>query len=188
MSDFRIVFIHGYTASHLADWYPNITPMLEEMSWDFEIPDLPGGRHPHAEDWLSKIHEVVAKSDKPLILVGHSLGTRTALLYLEKYKPKVEKVFLIAVFANRLENADRRSGEAYPDFFVHNIDIEEIKSLSKEFIVMHSKDDHSISFEQGVEIAEELEAKLLKYEDRDHFSNARNAEEIFSVLKKHIEN
>src|SRR5688572_23467066 len=111
MSDFKIIFIHGYTASHLADWYPAISKSLDEAGVDYAIPDLPGGTRPHAKDWVEAVHKEVKNSDKPIVLVGHSLGTRTALLYLDQYKQSVKAVFLIAAFANRVENAKRRDGK-----------------------------------------------------------------------------
>jgi predicted alpha/beta hydrolase family esterase len=187
MSDFRIIFIHGYTASHLADWYPDISVELDKLGIDYAIPDMPGGAYPHAEEWLDTLHNEVVKSTKPLVLVGHSLGTRTALLYLEKYQPKnVQAVFLIAAFANRLENADEalRHGETYPDFFVHKIDIPKVKKMAEKFIIMHSKDDSSIPYEQGVEISKELGAQLVTFEDRDHFSKSENASFILKELQK----
>ena len=57
MSDFKIIFIHGYTASSKSDWYPNISPQLKKLNIDFAVPDLPGGEHPHADEWLKKMHE-----------------------------------------------------------------------------------------------------------------------------------
>jgi len=186
MTDYKIVFIHGYTASHLSDWYPNISPELERLGVDFVVPDLPGGEHPHANEWLETLHDVISKLDKPIILVGHSLGTRTALLYLEKYKLKVEKVFLIAALANRKENAKRRDGKAYPDFFENNIDLDEIKPLVSKFIVMHSKDDDSIPYWQGKEIANDLNAELITYEDKGHFYNPEHASIVLEELRKEL--
>lgn len=186
MSNFKIVFIHGYTASSKADWYPNISVELNKLGVDFVVPDLPGDTKPHAEEWLRVLHNEILKSDKPLVLVGHSLGTRTALLYLERYKPKVEKVFLIAAFSNKIENGHRHDGETYPDFFEHEIDIEKIKSFAKKFIVMHSKDDSSIDYHQGMEIAKDLGAELIMFEGRDHFSEPDNAPYVLEVLKKEL--
>lgn len=185
MSDFKIVFIHGYTASHLVDWYPNISKVLDKLGVDYVVPDLPGDRQPHAKEWLDILHDVISKVDKPLVLVGHSLGTRSALLYLEKYKPKVEKVFLIAAFANRTDNAKRKGG-AYSDFFTHAIDLERIKPLVGKFIVMHSKDDSSIPFWQGEEIAKDLGAELIPYERLDHFNRPENASFILEELVKEL--
>lgn len=187
MSDFKIVFIHGYTASSKADWYPQISEKLKELDVDFVIPDLPGGEKPHANQWLETLHKVISQINKPLILVGHSLGTRTALLYLEKYQPKnVEKVFLIAAFSNQVENGQRHDGETYPDFFEHVIDLGKIKPLVGKFIVMHSKDDSSIDYAQGEEMAKDLNAELITFEGRDHFSELENAPLVLEVLRKEL--
>ena len=187
MSNFKIIFIHGYTASHLSDWYPNISIELRKLGIDFAIPDLPGELKPHANEWLDILHQEIIKSNKPLVLVGHSLGTRTALLYIEKYMPQnVQLVIMIAAFANKLENALRRDGDTYPDFFEHIIDIQKIKKLSNKFVVMHSKDDSIIAFGQGIEIAKDLDAEFITYEDRDHFSNADNLPFVLQVLKKEL--
>lgn len=183
---FRIVFIHGYTSSHKADWYPELSTLMDRVGWDYVIPDLPGGKHPHAAEWLSKLHAVITADDRPLILVGHSLGTRAALLYLEKYRPQVNKVFLIGAFANWVENAERRDGEAYPDFFTHIIDLEQIKPLVGEFVVIHSEDDDSIPFVQGQTIARELGAELITLKDRGHVTEPADAPIIFEILQQKI--
>lgn len=102
---FKLLFVHGYTASSRDNWYPRIASELKNLGVDFTVLDLPGGQSPHAIEWLNAIHAAVLQTSKPLVLVGHSLGTRAIPLYLEKYKSKMKAVFLIAAFANRLENA-----------------------------------------------------------------------------------
>lgn len=181
----KIIFVHGYTSSSKGDWYPNISKKLDKLGIDYAIPDMPGKLHPHAKDWLEKINKEANKTSKPLILIGHSLGTRAVLLYLEKYGRKVDMVILIAAFANKLENAKRRN-ENYADFFDHLIDIDKIKSLSKKFIVMHSEDDSSIDYQQGKVIAKDLGAELITYKDRDHFYNPKDYPYVLAVLKKVI--
>lgn len=185
MGDFKIVFIHGYTASHLVNWYPNISKELDQLDIDYVVPDLPGGANPYADDWLKTLHQVISKIDKPIVLVGHSLGTRAALLYLEKFHPKVEKVFLFAAFANDTKNAFRRNGN-YKSFFTREINIEEIKPLATKFIVMHSKDDDSIEYKQGVEIAKGLDAELITYEDKGHFFKPEYAPVVLEQLRKEL--
>lgn len=184
--DLKIVFVHGYTSSSRDNWYPNMANELSALGVDFEVPDLPGGEFPHADAWLSALHKVISKETKPLVLVGHSLGTRAILLYLEKYSPKVEAVFLIAAFANRLENARKYDGDGYPDFFEHLVDIEKVKALAGKFVVMHSRDD-GLHYEQGAEIAKELGARLITYEDRGHFSDTENAKYVLDVLRKELD-
>lgn len=184
MNNFKIIFIHGYEASHLADWYPRISKSLDELGIDYAVPDLPGGRKPHAKEWLAIVDREVKKSDKPVVLVGHSLGTRTALLYLDQYKQPVKAVFLIAAFANWTDNAKRRGGDAYPDFFEYVVDIPAIKKLCRQFVVIHSLDDPSIDYRQGKEIADELGAKLVTLNARKHMSHPDNAPYVLKELRK----
>lgn len=159
---------------------------LDRLDIDYSIPSLPGGKYPQAKVWLQILHEKLVRNKKPLIIVGHSLGTRAALLYIEKYNVKIERLFLIAAFANRTENALRNGGNTYPDFFTHKIDVQIIKNLVSHSYVLHSKDDSSISYEQGEEIAHDLGAELIMSENRDHFCDPANAPYLLSVLKEKI--
>ena len=93
----KILFVHGYTASSQTDWYPAIKPELDKLGVDYSIPDLPGGKNPHSAEWVEIIKKGVDLSSKPVVLVGHSLGTRAVLLYLDKYQKKADAVILIAV-------------------------------------------------------------------------------------------
>ncbi len=185
--DKKIIFVHGYTASSQADWYPNIKPELDKLGVDYSIPDLPGGERPHSNDWVEIIKKEVNSSDKPIVLVGHSLGTRAILLYLDKYRKKIDLVVLIAPLSNETKNAQRRGGETYPDFFKYKINPEKIKSSVKRIVMMHSKDDSSLDYkEHAVILNEELGAELLTYEGRDHFSEPENAPYILEVLRREL--
>jgi len=187
MSDFRIIFVHGYTASSKADWYPNISPMLDRLQINYVIPDLPGGEHPHSKDWLKMINNEIKKTDKQIVFVGHSLGTRAVLLYLDQFKKQVETVVLIAPLSNETKNTQRRGGETYPDFFKYKIDLSKVKPLAKKWLILHSRDDDSLDYqEHGVALSKELRVKLITYEDRSHFSAPENAPYILRVLRKGI--
>lgn len=183
MSDFKIVFVHGYTASHLADWYPDISKELDALGVDYAIPDLPGGKNPHSREWLEIIDREVKQSNKPVVLVGHSLGTRAVLLYLDQYKQPIKAAFLIAAFANRVENAERRD-RSYADFFEYPVDIGAIKKLCGQFTVIHATDDDSIDIEQGKDIAEDLDAKLITVDGRGHLYKPSNAPFILEQLRR----
>jgi len=185
MGDFKIIFIHGYTASHLADWYPNISKELDALGIDYAIPDLPGGKKPHSKEWLQVIDREVKRSNKPVVLVGHSLGTRAALLYLDQYKQPAKAVFLIAAFANRVENAERRD-RSYADFFEYKISIGAVKKLCDQLIVIHATDDNSIDIEQGKDIAEDLDAKLITVDGRGHLYKPSNASFILEQLRREL--
>lgn len=184
-TDYKIIFVHGWDASNKEHWYPNISKELNRLGIDFVIPNLPKGDHPKALEWLDTLHTEVVKVKKPIVFVGHSLGTRTILLYLEKYKIKVKDVFLISTFANRLENSNKYDQGAYADFFKHKIDINNIKKYANKFIVIHSKND-PLDYEQGVEISKDLNAKLITLEGKGHMSGPENATIILDILHKEL--
>jgi predicted alpha/beta hydrolase family esterase len=184
----KIIFVHGYTASSRADWYPAIKPELDRLGIDYSIPDLPGGENPHSNEWVEIIKREVELSSKPVVLVGHSLGTRAVLLYLDKYQKKADTVVLIAPLSNDVTNAERKGGTAYPDFFEYKIDLQKVKKLAKKFVILHSKDDSSLDYEKhGLSLARELGAKLITFEGRDHFSHPENAFYVLEVLRRELD-
>ena len=183
----KLIFIHGYTASSKADWYSALKPMMDKLKIDYSIPDLPGNKKPHSKEWLKIIHDEVSNTDKPIVLIGHSLGTRAVLLYLDKYKTNVEQAMLIAPLSNNTKNADRRDGEAYPDFFEYKIDLKKVKKLSKKWLILHSKDDSSLNYEDhGASLSNEMSIRLKTFERRDHFTKPEDAKYILDALLEEI--
>ncbi|MCK4860156.1 MAG: serine hydrolase family protein [Candidatus Omnitrophica bacterium] len=182
----KIILIHGYTSSPSKKKYQLISKELENLGVEYSIPALPGGEYPKSAEWLEGIDKEVKNTTKPVVLVGHSLGTRAALLYLDKFEQKIDTIILIAAFNNNFEENRKRRDGNYADFFDYALDIEKIKKLANKFIVVHSKDDDSIGYKQGVEIASELGAKLTSYENMSHFSGEENAESNAEYFVKFI--
>lgn len=179
----KIIFIHGYRSSPEKTKYQLIVQKLRALGIDYSIPQMPGGEHPHSSEWLEIIDKEVKSSDKPVVLVGHSLGTRAILLYLDKYKTKVDTVVLIAALNNDYRKNGKRADGKYNDFFDYPVDTDKIKKLADKFIVMHSKDDDLLDYqEHGVRIAEELDAKLITKEDCGHFRGEENAQRNASLF------
>lgn len=176
----KVIFVHGYTASSKVNWYPAISKELDNLEVDYSIRDYPGDKHPISEEWVEIIEQEVQSTDKPIFLVGHSLGTRAILLYLEKSQRKVDTVVLIAPPAEREQ---RREHEGLGNFFRNNIDLTKLQGLADNFIVVHSKDDSSVPYEEGVEIAQGLNAKFITLDGHDHMSSPDNAPYILEILK-----
>lgn len=178
----KIIFIHGYTSSPKKTKYQIIARELDELGVEYSIPNMPGDEHPRSDDWLAIIDGEVKDSKFPVVLVGHSLGTRTALLYLDKFGKKVDTVILFAAFNNNYKLNRSRKDEHYADFFDYAVDIDKVRKLANKFIVAHSKDDDSIDYSQGKQIAKELGAKLITYEHMGHFAGEERAEENAEVF------
>jgi len=183
----KVILIHGYTSSPKKKKYQIISQELDNLGVEYSIPAFPGGKYPHSKKWLEIIDKEVKNTTKPVVLVGNSLGTRAALLYLDKFEQKVDTVVLIAAFDNNFEENRKKRDGNYADFFDYALDIEKIKKLANKFIVVHSKDDDSIDYKQGVEISKELGAELMTYENMRHFRGEEraeeNAEQFLKIIK-----
>lgn len=182
----KVILIHGYTSSPKKKKYQIISKELNHLGAEYSIPVMPGGERPRSEEWLKIIDEEVKNSAGPVILVGHSLGTRAVLLYLDKFNEKVDAVILIAAFNNDFENNGKINNGIFADFFESAIDIEKVRKLSDKFIVAHSKDDEVIDYKQGVEMADNLKAELITYENAGHFTGEERAEENAGYFLKVI--
>ncbi len=186
MKDKKVILIHGHNSSPQKEKYQIISEKLDELGVDYSIPIFPGGEYPHSKDWLEIIEREVKRSEKPIVLVGHSLGTRAILLYLDKFEREIDSVVLISSFSNNFEKNRKRRDGNYADFFDCAVDTEKVKKLADRFVVVHSEDDDLINYEQGVEIAEELDAELISFEDMGHFSGGEGAEEKAKYFVKFI--
>ena len=173
----KIILIHGSDSSPKKRRYQILFQEFNKLGVELSIPALPGGEHPHGKEWLEIIDREVKNSENPIVLVGHSLGARAVLLYLDKFEKKVDTMILISSPNNDFEKNRKERGGNFADFFDYAVDIEKIKKLANKFIVAHSKDDDSIPYAHGVEIAKQLGAEFLSYENMGHFSKDERAEE-----------
>ena len=180
-----VVVIHGYNGSSHVDWFPPLAQKMQADRVNYTIPDLPGGEYPQAEAWLQTVHTNLVGKQEPYIFVGYSLGTRAALLYLEKYAVKTPLVVLVAAFSNSTANAQKRNG-VYASFFTHEINLTKIKRQVGKIIILHSKDDTTVEYAQAVELAKDLGADLITFENKGHFSDPANAEIIYTFLKSYV--
>jgi predicted alpha/beta hydrolase family esterase len=169
----KAIFVHGYTSSPTRKKYQLIGQELERLGIEYAIPAFPGERHPDHKQWLSIIDQEVTTSKHPVILVGHSLGTRAVLLYLDQFDRHIAAAVLIAAFNNKV--TDREEG--YANFFEYPVDVQRVKSRADTFVVAHSIDDDAIPYHEGEEISKELGARFIPYQGMEHFSGEERAEE-----------
>lgn len=177
------LLIHGFNATPDQHWYSAIRPLLESVGINYLAPTMPNAGSPQKEEWVSTIKSAYKTIDGEVILVGHSLGTRAALLFLEHHSVQVRGSLLVGAFSNDLENGLRR-GRVYDTFFDHSIDLNLVKSRCLQFVVMHSRDDQSIPYEQGAQIALDLGAELVTETNYGHFTSRDDAGLIFKQIKR----
>ena len=179
---YTIIDIPGYNHNSDSLWHPDFRKYIIESGNEVITLNLPGGKYPVFREWYPIIEQAVAEAKKPVILVGHSLGTRAALLFLEQTQYEVENVVLIAPFDNSLSNSSFRDGN-YANFFEHLIDIEKVKSKIKGKIkVIGSQDDANIPYIQAQNIAHDLSAELITILNSGHFLDPKWASHLSKII------
>ncbi len=154
---------------------------------NFISPSLPNADDPEISEWTDELEK--AKPDENSILIGHSRGGVAILRWLEKQTDdlRVNKVILVAT--NSGETKKRNKTEKNRGFFTENgYDFKKIKKHCDNFIVLHSKDDKWVPFEAGEENTKGLGAKFLKFNNKGHFGNQLEKQEIQELLEEIIEN
>ena len=90
--DAQILIVPGYTNSGPDHWQSRWeaklsgTRRVNQSEWS----------KPVREDWVSTMADAVNASDKPVVLVAHSLGVPTAIQAIPLYRQRVAGAFFVA--------------------------------------------------------------------------------------------
>lgn len=165
-------------------WYPIVRQKLEAEGHEVIMPQLPGRELPIAEQWLDELKSTLPAHTSDLHVVGHSLGTRAALILLEQTKIQIASLMLIGAMANTVD--DHQSRDGIKTFFTKKIDNEQIKKQAGNITLLHGTDDDKVEYSQGQSLARELEANLITATGHKHFLGEDGAEVIFSQITEQL--
>lgn len=141
----RVFLIHGWTGRPNRDFFPWAKDKLQEEGYEVFVPELPDPDYPKIKPWVEKIGEVVGKPHITDIFIGHSLGCKGVLHYLQTLpeETKIKKVILIAGF-EKLKDA---AFEVLEDWDIFKpwekalIDYGKIKKMTSSYIALFSDND-----------------------------------------------
>lgn len=183
----RVFIIHGWKSYPEDAWFPWLKKELEEKGFNVEVPVLPNPEHPKIEEWKAYISELVGNPDDDTFLIGHSLGTRAILGYLDSLSAdkKIGGVILVAGWV-ALTNIEGRSEEAKKminSWMENPVDWNKVRDKAKKFVAVLSDDDKFVPLEKNVDVYKNnLEAKIIIERGRGHFSRGDNIIELPAVL------
>jgi excinuclease ABC subunit B len=161
----KVIILHGKDKTSKDVWYPWLKKELEKKQYVVSSPDLPDTNNPDMEKWVEEIKKL--EPDENTIIIGHSRGGVAVLKYLEKSKKKIKQAILVAT---------NNTGFEY--------DFAKINKSCSNFVILHSKDDNVVPYEDGVYISERTSGLLLSFEDKIHFGNSSKTFEIPEILEQ----
>ena len=165
----KVVLMHGKDTDPSRKWYPWFISEMKERGIEVIAPALPKPNNPVMSEWLDALDKT--KPNEKTILVGHSRGGVAIFRWLENLAPnqRVKKVILLATNSGLESKRAVKSESNFGFYTQEGYNFEEIKKHCDNFVVMHSKDDPWVPFEQGVENAKGLGAKFLQFDHYKHF-------------------
>lgn len=173
-----IVIFHCLGGNGESYWIPWLTQILEEKGHKVWHPTLPNAKNPMLEEWIEKADEIIAQTDKPIILIGHSLGGNLILHLLSESAP----------WQNRLHHAYLFGAPVYTSPYLANydtraLDWEEINRHASKLTAIWSRDDDRVPEEHIRIIEENTDAQIRILDGYGHFREEEN--EILNKLTTH---
>ncbi len=165
----KVFMIHGFKGEPNGGWRPWLMGELAQNEiWACALP-MPTPEFPVKDEWVKKISEEVKSPNEEIFLVGHSLGVPAILRYLETL-PKGSKIggsiFVSGPVFKKLEG-----GNEYIKIFLNEpFDFEHIKSVCKNFTVIHGDDDPNVPISDAKYLAENLSRNLILVPNGKHLN------------------
>ncbi|NCC14863.1 MAG: serine hydrolase family protein [Clostridia bacterium] len=176
-----IYLVHGFTASSKANWFPWLKDQLQKNGIALIIPDMPNTNDPHLLPWLQMLEEAAKEINENSIFIGHSLGCITALHFILKKNIKIKAAILVSGFMK--ENPMEIQKEGLSEFMEEAIDVETLKCLIPDRVIMTAVDDDIVPTAATRKMAEQLEARLIELSGGKHFIDRDGFTEFPEVLE-----
>lgn len=148
--------------------WPNT--LREDLGDGFEVfmPSMPNSQNAKYEEWKIWFERHFEYLHEGVILLGWSQGGYFLVKYLleNKIPVTVKALFLGAAPFE----PDDFEGEDGGDFAFDTTRVGELRNVSKNIVIMHSKDDFVVPYEHALKYKAVLpEAELVTFEDKNHF-------------------
>jgi predicted alpha/beta hydrolase family esterase len=181
----KVYIIHGYKGVPNGGWRPWLMGELNKKDIFACVLEMPTPNTPVKREWVKTIRDIVKEQTSEVYLVGHSLGVRAILSYLETVDSPIAGAVLVS---GRYYSAS--DNPSLSSFYEEPIDISKIKSLSKNFVVIHGDNDPHTPLSDAERFAKEIDAEFIVIADGKHLSGHDGFDkfpEVRDVLLKILE-
>jgi len=163
LNDIPIVDIPECNPNNEANWMGWTKKELEKNGWDVICPVIPEVWKASYNTWEKALDE--AMIDEDTTLVGLSQGAGAILKYIIQKNKLIKKLILVAPARNA--SPETPEFNEFYDFKINENVQQQIESGTTVFV---SNDDWPGIQEAAETYAKDLGAKIIRFEDRGHFS------------------
>jgi predicted alpha/beta hydrolase family esterase len=181
----RAVIVHGWDGFPEEGWFPWLKKELELRGYEVRVPAMPDTENPELERWVKHLKKVIGESDNELTLIGHSMGCRTILRYLQSLpeNKRVGPVVLVAgwvkLTTKTMTEDEKRIAKQWTTI---PADWPSIQSKSKRFTAIFSDNDEWVDSSNADVYRGKLGAEIIIERDKGHFSGSDGVTELPSAL------
>lgn len=165
----QVIICHAYNTLPTENWYIWLKNNLGEKGFDVKVVEFPKPEAPTESEWVQAIKDV--HTNDQAIFIGHSLGCRAILAYINQYNISAERVILVAcpMFWEGITET-RPPLKAYVED-MQKLDFKKLKKLVPQFDIFHDTTDHIVSMKSPELLKEKLgeNATLHISNKYDHF-------------------
>jgi uncharacterized protein len=187
----RVYLIHGWAGYPENSWFPWLKASLEAKGFEVIVPAMPDPIHPKKSEWVKFIKDLVPDPDKNTFFVGHSMGCRTILRYLEDLteNKKIGGAVFVAGWVNLpvWDGRTEKETKVVEDWVNPPMDFKKVLKHANKFVAIFSKDDPYFLEDNARVYEQQLGAKIIAKNGFGHFSDDVGIKELPDVLDAIIE-
>lgn len=162
IEDFNVLILPGWQGSgpdHWQTYWEAAFPAMrrvEQESWEFPV----------YADWSRRLTGAVARCEKPVILVAHSLANALVARWAQEAGTgKIAGAFMVAT-----SDIDRFAGT--PQLTAKGFDPLVLKRLPFPSVVLASRNDERVAMERSRQFAAAWGARFVEIGERGHIGSA----------------
>lgn len=160
------------------DWKQSIQHDLGD-AYEVLVPRMPNGTSAKYSEWKLWFNNILAVTNKNIVLVGHSLGGVFLAKYLSEDTVNKSILKLILVAAPFTDTPE----ESLASFKLKR-KLTNVSAQAKTIVLIHSTDDPVVTFGDMTEYSNRLPtAQTVVFEDRQHF-NQEQFKELAKIIKQ----
>lgn len=185
----RVVIVHGWMGTPTRDWLSWLKTELRDDGISVKIPKMPNTNRPKIEEWNKYLAKVVGKPDENLFLIGHSIGGRLLLRYLEEIDAKIGGAIIVASWLDKRVKPFKLKSNAkmMAPWLDTPIDWKSIKRHANQFTAIYSDNDAYVPMSAAQMIRRKLNAKVVVLHNKGHIDQTTSPP-ILKEIRKMLKN
>lgn len=178
----KVFIIHGFEGRPNINWFPWLMGELsKEKIYACSLP-MPSPDAPVKEEWVKTISDNVKNQTDEIFLVGHSLGVPAIFRYLETL-PVGSRIGGVVLVSGPVFKIKQAGYESVNNFLDTPFDFEHIKSVCKNFTIIHGDNDPNVPFSEGEYLRDIFSCELIPIKKGGHLNGFAGIHKLPQALE-----